>query len=188
MSRTGLTHFVAFRQLFEAHGLAWVTPRELRNTRVNWLLRRSGDPELTADMAQHTREVLKDQYERPSQQRAMVEVARFWSKHDPIKQKDLKASVISSSCNGDPESVADRPGGIVEPNCVNPSGCLWCKHHRDVDSEDYIWSISSFRHLKTIEASMTLSREEVPSDVVVDRLSEKLTWFKNSSSRRAGWV
>jgi len=188
VSRTGLTHFVAFRQLFEAHGLAWVTPRELRNTRVNWLLRRSGDPELTADMAQHTREVLKDQYERPSQQRAMVEVARFWSKHDPIKQKDLKASVISSSCNGDPESVADRPGGIVEPNCVNPSGCLWCKHHRDVDSEDYIWSISSFRHLKTIEASMTLSREEVPSDVVVDRLSEKLSWFKNSSSRRAGWV
>ena len=35
---------------------------------------------------------------------------------------------------------------------------------------------------------MTLSREEVPSDVVVDRLSEKLSWFKNSSSRRAGWV
>lgn len=188
VSRTGLTHFVTLRQLFEVHGLDWVTPRELRNTRVNWLLRRSGDPELTAEMAQHTREVLRDQYERPSQQRAMVEVARFWNKHDPIKQKDLKASVISSSCNGDPESVVDRPEMIVEPNCVNPSGCLWCKHHRDVDSEDYVWSISSFRHLKAIEASITLRRDDVPSDVVIDRLSEKLSWFKNSCSRRAGWV
>lgn len=187
-SRTGVTHFSMLRKLFKAHGLSWITPRELRNTRVNWLLRRSGDSELTADMAQHTREVLKDQYERPSQQRAMAEVTRFWSKHDPIKQGELKASVISSSCNGEPESVADIPELIVEPNCVNPSGCLWCKHHRDVDSGDYVWSISSFRHLKTIEASMTLNRDEVPSDVVVGRLSEKLSWFKNSSSKRADWV
>lgn len=187
-SRTGVTHFSILRQLFKEHGLSWITPRELRNTRVNWLLRRSGDPELTADMAQHTREVLKDQYERPSQQRAMAEVTQFWNKHDPIKQGELKASVISSSCNGEPESVADRPELIVEPNCVNPSGCLWCKHHRDVDSEDYVWSISSFRHLKVIEASMTLNRDEVPSDVVVGRLSEKLSWFKNSSSKRADWV
>lgn len=188
LSRTGLDNFLVIRQLFKEHKLAWVTPRELRNTRINWLLRRSGDYELTAEMAQHTREVLKEQYERPSQQRAMVEVTQFWNKHDPIKQNDLKISVISSRCNGSPESMDGRPQLIVEPNCVNPSGCLWCKHHRDVDSEDYVWSITSFRYLKTIEASKTLSRAEVSPDLVVERLSAKLLWFKNSSSIRANWV
>lgn len=186
--RTGLIHFQMLRQLFEIHELAWITPSMLRNTRVNWLLRRSGDLDLTAEMAQHSRGVLRDQYERPSQQRAMAEVTQFWSQHDPIQRSDLKTSVISSTCDGNPASMIDRPEVVVEPNCVNPSGCLWCRHHRDVDSEDYIWSLSSFRHLKILEASMTLSREEVPADFVISRLSEKLVWFKSSSSERAVWV
>ncbi|WP_420466084.1 site-specific integrase [Panacagrimonas sp.] len=64
-------------------GLRFVPPQELRNTRVNWLLRRSGDPDLTAAMAQHGKETLLGTYERPSQQRAMVEITRFWAKNDP---------------------------------------------------------------------------------------------------------
>jgi hypothetical protein len=188
VTRGGLTYFRMLKEVVEEHGLSWITPRELRNTRVNWLLRRSGDPGLTAEMAQHTKEVLREKYERPSQQRAMAEVAQFWNKHDPILQKDLKASVIASRCSGKPESVADKPEAIVEPNCVNPSGCLWCKHHRDVDSEDYVWSLLSFRYLKTIEASMTINRNETPSDIVVNRLSEKILWFEGSSSKRSSWV
>lgn len=176
------------QQIFEAHGLQWITPRELRNTRVNWLLRRSGDPSLTAEMAQHTKEVLRERYEQPSQQRAMAEVAQFWSKHDPIQQRDLKLSVIASSCTGEPETVVGRPDAVPQPNCVSPSGCLWCKHHRDVDSADYVWSLSTFRHLNTIEASMSVGAAEVPSGVVTNLLSEKISWFKSSSSSRAGWV
>lgn len=188
ITRSGLGTFAMLQKLMVTHGLTWVTPRELRNTRVNWLLRRSGDPDLTAEMAQHSREVLKNQYEWPSQQRAMIEVTHFWNKHDPIQKSDLRASVISSNCNGFPESVAGRPEAIVEPNCVNPSGCLWCKHQRDVDSADYVWSLSSYRHLKSIEASLVMSREEFPSDVVIARLSEKIEWFKDSNSERATWV
>jgi len=186
--RSGINDLQLIKSLFSKYGIALVGPRQLRNTRVNWLLRRSGDADLTAEMAQHTKRVLRDKYERPSQQRAMVEVNKFWDKHDPIKKKDLKASIISSRCIGEPESVADRPEAIVEPNCINPSGCLWCKHHRDVDSEDYVWSLSTFRYLKVVEASMSVSRSGVPSDVVVGRLSEKISWFKNSNAKRAGWV
>lgn len=187
-SRTTLVGFNLVRQVFDEYGVAWVTPREIRNTRINWLLRRSGDAELAAEMAQHTKRVLREKYERPSQQRAMVEVTQFWDKHDPIRKKDLKLSIIASRCTGEPEPVAGKPDAVVEPNCVNPSGCLWCKHHRDVDSEDYVWSLATFRYLKTIEASMAVSRDEVPSDIVVNRLSEKILWFKNSSSKRAGWA
>ncbi|MBL4609333.1 MAG: hypothetical protein JKY58_01545 [Pseudomonas sp.] len=186
--RSGLNSFLMLKKIFEMHALAWVTPRELRNTRVNWLLRRSGDHDLTAEMAQHTSKVLRESYERPSQQRAMVEVAHFWNKHDPIQKKDLKLSVIASTCSGTPESATSRPEAVVKPNCVNPSGCLWCTHHRDVDSQDYVWSLSSFRHLKTIEAGIAMGHKEVPSDLVVDRLSEKLAWFEGSSSARSSWV
>ena len=187
-TRSGLTSLLLIRSVLTQHDIPWVTPSDLRNTRVNWLLRRSGDPDLTAEMAQHTREVLSQQYERPSQQRAMVEITQFWDKHDPIKQGDLTGSVIASSCNGQPEATDDKPDYVVEPNCVNPSGCLWCRHHRDSDTEDYVWSLTSMRHLKAIEASMTLTREAVPADRVLERITAKLTWFQRSSPLRAQWV
>ncbi|EOA5922214.1 hypothetical protein ACH5D6_006819, partial [Pseudomonas aeruginosa] len=168
-TKTGLTSFVLIRSLLTGYAIPWVTPRELRSTRVNWLLRRSGDADLTAEMAQHTRKVLKQQYERPSQQRAMIEVTQFWNKHDPIKQGDLTGSVIASSCNGKPEATDDKPASVAEPNCINPSGCLWCRHLRDSDTEDYVWSLASMRHLKSIEVSITPTRETVPADQVIER-------------------
>lgn len=188
LTKSGLSSFAQIRAVLTDHAIPWITPSELRNTRVNWLLRRSGDADLTAEMAQHTREVLRQQYERPSQQRAMIEITQFWDKHDPIEQGDLTGSVIASSCNGQPEATEDKPTSVVEPNCVNPSGCLWCRHHRDSDTEDYVWSLASMHHLKSIEASMTLTQETVPADRVLERLAAKLSWFQNSNFERARWV
>ncbi|HCG1306831.1 hypothetical protein [Pseudomonas aeruginosa] len=187
-NRSGLNSFVLIRSLLADHAIPCIPPSTLRNTRVNWLLRRSGDAGLTAEVAQHTRAVLRQQYERPSQQRAMIEVTQFWNKHDPIKQGDLTGSVIASSCNGKPEATDDKPASVVKPNCINPSGCLWCRHLRDSDTEDYVWSLASMRHLKSIEVSITPTRETVPADRVIERLSAKLAWFRNASPKRAQWV
>jgi hypothetical protein len=139
-------------------------------------------------MAQHTKEVLKDRYERPSQQRAMVEITRFWSKHDPIQLGELKGSLIASECDGRPEANDDKPKSVVEPNCVNPSGCLWCSHRRDLDSEDYVWSLASMRYLKTIEAGLNVTPKAVPADEVVRRISDMIAWYRNSTPERAQWV
>jgi len=177
-----------FRSFIKGMSVPWVPPSALRNTRVNWLLRRSSDIDLTAEMAQHTREVLRDHYERPSQQRAMGEITRFWHKHDPIQQSALTDSLIASQCNGRPEGAEDKPASVVEPNCVNPSGCLWCVHRRDIDSGDYVWSLASMRHLKSIEASATPARETVPADEAVARLSMMMEWYRSSSSDRRQWV
>ncbi len=187
-SRRGISTLSGLRQVVKEYNIPWVPPRALRNTRVNWLLRRSGDPELTADMAQHTKEVLKDRYERPSQQRAMVEITRFWSKHDPIQLGELKGSLIASECDGRPEANDDKPKSVVEPNCVNPSGCLWCSHRRDLDSEDYVWSLASMRYLKTIEAGLNVTPKAVPADEVVRRISDMIAWYRNSTPERAQWV
>jgi hypothetical protein len=76
---------------------------------------------------------------------------------------------------------------VTNPDCTHESGCLWCSKHRDIDSEDYVWSLASFRRLKLIEATQPIKRE-IPADRVIARVSDKLEAFKerNETSRR--WV
>lgn len=180
----------ALRKTCKAIGIRFVPPQELRNTRVNWLLRRSGDSEITAAMAQHAKTTLHDVYERPSQQRAMVEITRFWAKHDPTITRT--APPAPGECDGEPVPLAALPNNVKEPDCLRPSGCLWCEHHRDIDSEDYLWALACFRHLKVIEVSKWVpprgSREVHPAEHVIDRISEKLRWFHSSNAKRRHWV
>lgn len=136
------------RKILTENGIPYIAPRHLRNTRVNWLLRQSGDPDLTAEMAQHTKQTLLEQYERPSLQRAVAEVMRFWATRDPSISKQ---AVAPGECAGTPTPVPQKPAGTPDPDCIRPSGCLWCEHHRDVDSQDYVWSLASFAHLKRLE-------------------------------------
>lgn len=170
--------------------IPFVSPRSLRNTRVNWLLRNSSDPNLTADMAQHAKQTLLTVYERPSQQRAIGELMRFWTSSDPHFANTV--SVGPGACDGHPVPAVDIPTEAPEPDCVRPSGCLWCDHHRDVDDQDYVWSLASFRHLKLIELSKWNAprdtRESHPAKLVVDRISEKMRWFQSSNDLRRSWV
>ncbi len=180
----------ALRSLCKSTGLRFVPPQELRNTRVNWLLRRSNDPDLTAAMAQHNKETLLGTYERPSQQRAMAEITRFWAKHDPTITRTTPPA--PGQCDGHPVPLNDLPSNALEPDCIRPSGCFWCEHHRDVDSQDYLWSLASFRHLKIIEVSKWCpargSREIHPAQHIIDRISEKLKWFRDSNAKRRMWM
>jgi len=181
-------HFESLKDTLKENNIPWITPRMLRNTRINWLLRRSGDEDLTSIVAQHTKNVLRNNYELPSQQRAMVEITQFWNKHDPISKSHLQASVVLSECNGIPKASVHKPKNVLEPNCISPSGCLWCKNLRDLDNFEYVWSLFSMRHLKIIEASMVFKSEESPSDVVIERLTQKIDWFRDSSRKRSEWV
>lgn len=181
--------YLSLRKLLLKNGIPWIPPIMLRHTRANWFLRRSGgDLTLTAEMLQHVRETLRDKYELPSQQRATAEITRFWHRHDQIDTGFLKNSLIAGHCSGEPTLIENRPGGVVAPNCINQSGCLWCKSLRDIDSFDYIWSLASFRHLKTLEAAGVIRNETFPADKVIDRLNAKIAWFEQESEERAQWV
>jgi hypothetical protein len=141
-------------------------------------------------MAQHSKETLLRVYERPSLQRAMIEVTRFWSQHDSTLAQTV--STAPGNCNGQPLATPGTPSNVATPDCVRPSGCLWCEHHRDVDNQDYVWSLTSFRHLKTIEVSKWHrpqdSREIHPAEYAIDRITDKLRWFHDSNPRRREWV
>lgn len=186
--------FGSIQTACEKASVPWTPPSILRGTRVNWLLRRSGDPELTAEMAQHHKRTLLNVYETPSLQRAVNEITRFHLHNDPILAgKDLLLAVAPGECDGIPVMSPARPESAQEPDCRRPSGCLWCLHHRDIDSLDYVWSLACFRHLKILELSRHSptkkeSKTVHPAEHAIQRLSAKLSWFRESNARRREWV
>lgn len=175
-------------------GVTWIPPSTLRGTRVNWLLQRSGDPNLTAELAQHSKETLLSSYNKVSQHRANSEITRFWTIGDPeLKKIELRNSVAPGACDGEPYASPYKPATSPEPDCTVPSGCLWCEHHRDIDTQDYVWELSSFRYLKLIELSNQgpisgSQKNNSPAKQTVNTLSDKLNWFRSSNSTRRKWV
>lgn len=168
---------------------SYVAPSRLRGTKVNWLLRNSADPELTAEMAQHTKATLLDVYERPSLQKASVELLRFWSKNDPTISSN--ESVAPGACTGRPAAIVSKPALATDPDCIRPSGCLWCEHHRDVDSLDYVWGLACFGLLKEYELAKLAPSEAASAtaaSLAMGRIREKLLWFQHSNSTRRAWV
>ncbi|WP_238295591.1 site-specific integrase [Caballeronia novacaledonica] len=168
----------------------FVGPRQLRNTRVTWLLRRTGDPDTTAEMDQHAKRTLLHIYHRPSLQRAMAESTRFWAMVDPHLTKT--ESVAPGECTGRPKQEAEIAAKAPKPNCARKSGCLWCEDHRDLDSFEYVWAMASFQQLKLYEltklGSGKFDDDVTPAQLVVDRIQEKLEWFEQSSEIHREWV
>lgn len=174
----------------EKLGVSFITPRRLRNTRVNWLLRRSRDPDLTAEMSQHHKQTLLQIYEEPSMQSAMTEIMRFWQ--TTLPGMDCPAPGV---CDGVPVPIVGIPAEAPKPDCIRPAGCLWCDHHRDIDNEGYVWSMASMRHLQTIALRGFRPPQEgetnEPSrhvELTIERLAVKLRWFKESNDLRRSWV
>ncbi|AZG14479.1 MULTISPECIES: site-specific integrase [Cupriavidus] len=178
------------RKICREQGIAFVSPLILRNTRINWLLRETANPELTAEMAQHLKGTLLSVYKRPSVQTAIVESAKFWSKNDPHSARTQ--AVAPGGCTGKPKEIESIPRGAPRPDCDKASGCLWCVNHRDVDSFEYVWSLASFGQLKLIELSKArlphADEPEPPSKLARDRILEKLRWFERSNDARRSWV
>ncbi|TXC88464.1 site-specific integrase [Paraburkholderia azotifigens] len=170
--------------------LTFVGPRLLRNTRVNWMLRRTGDPDVTAETSQHTKKTLLRNYHQPSLQRTMSESTKFWVVMDAHLTK--KESVAPGECTGTPKEEASIAKQAPKPNCGRKSGCLWCVDHRDIDSFDYVWALASFCQMKLYELTKVdmrkLAEDAPPAQLAVDRIQEKLSWFKEASEERREWV
>lgn len=169
--------------------VVFLTPRELRKTRVNWLARNFGDLTQTAEMAQTSKEVLLRNYLVPDPQIATNEIVRFFKNQN------------SNACTppGPGICIEPRPALLPDchedapqPDCVSPSGCMFCAHQRDIDSLDHIWSLLSYKHLKLQE--LMTHRPPVfggytpPAEYVLDRVSEKIKAFELSSEKRRLWV
>lgn len=182
------------RRVCREANVPWIAPRTLRATRVNWMLRRSSDPDLTAELAQHSKKTLIQIYEVPSAHRTVAEVGRFWLSGDPtLSIANAADSIAPGRCDGRPVESASKPAEAPSPDCLRASGCLWCEHHRDIDTQEYVWAVASFRYLKTLEATRHMAPSEeqelrIPAQHVINRLNEILAWFKGSNLRRKKFV
>lgn len=175
-------------------GIPFVGSQMLRNTRVNWLLRQSRNPELTAEQAQHTQQTLLRVYEKPSLQVAQVELIQFWQKNDPRLTENPMACPALGVCDGVPKPLAGLPPEAPKADCTQPAGCLFCEHHRDVDSEDYVWSLASMRFLNGVilhrfrPPEMGKADAAAHVELTLEVLMAKLKWFSESNALRKAWV
>ncbi|SEK14499.1 hypothetical protein SAMN05192539_11121, partial [Paraburkholderia diazotrophica] len=139
--------FTRVRGVCRKLGITFVPPGTLRKVRINWLLRELQDPALAAEMAQHAPGTLLRDYLEPHPQVAMLEISRFHRLADP----DIAMPGPGRCVSPVPAALPGLPPQATRPDCASPAGCLFCVHHRDVDSEDHVWSLASFRHLKSLE-------------------------------------
>jgi hypothetical protein len=170
-------------------GIPYIPPQTVRGTRVNWLLRKTGDPNITSQMAQHAQRTWREQYHRPSLQRTAGQVGHYWLKVDPALATE---SVAPGACEGRPNAIPNIPPAVAKPDCRTGSGCLWCESLRHVDTLDHVWGLCTFRHLKRLELSRTSLQAEdagdVPSQLAIERIDEILAEIRESNSDRNEWV
>ena len=175
--------------LCQQAGIVLIRPRQLRNTRVNWLLRRHGNAQLTAEQAAHSEVTLLRVYAQPHHQRAVSEITRYH-----LAMETASASPGPGVCTRvgtKPELLKDALPHAPSPDCVSPDGCLSCVFHRDVMSEEYCWKLASHKRLKVLELDAyrpPASASPHPADAVVKIVDAKLSAIEAESEVRRLWV
>jgi len=181
--------FSTTKGTFKKINLAFTGPQQLRKTRVNWLLRRSRDLDLTAEQMAHDKGVLLRDYEMPHHQSAAAEIIKFHCATDPTFSPPGPGVCIDES--HEPESILSLPSEAPKPDCISPEGCLFCTKHRDIMSSEYCWKLASHSYIKSLEAALykpSQKQEIHPGYRVIDRITQKLDAIASGSQIRAMWV
>ncbi|MEJ6818053.1 hypothetical protein PseuLF5_13710 [Pseudomonas sp. LF-5] len=189
-STAALPTFERIRDRCSASGIRYVGPRELRKTRINWLIRKSQDLTLVAEIAQNTTSTLMTSYEMPHHQLATAEITNFNSK----RAAELLAPGPGLCLRTEDELVKSHNDYGLEPNCINPAGCLFCVHQRDIESFDHIWSLKTYQRYQTemllTHKAMLSSPDSTPSpaEQTINRVSEKLQALSELGVEHRRWV
>ncbi|MGE1084179.1 hypothetical protein ACQJ0O_18330 [Pseudomonas shirazensis] len=185
-----LPNFERIRDRCYEVGLRYIGPRELRKTRINWLIRKTQDIALVAEIAQNSTGTLMTSYERPHHQLATAEITRFHHKNETARKAPSPGICSKPS---DESAIASIEDGIT-PNCVNPAGCLFCDHHRDIETFDYIWSLRTYKQyqVQLITSQKTKPHEsnygKSPPERTIERITRKLDAFTAKDALVQSWV
>jgi hypothetical protein len=177
------------KNLCEQAGIRLIKPRQLRKTRVNWLLRRHGNAQLTAEQVAHTEATLLRVYEQPHHQRAASEIVRYHAATELNMAPPGPGVCVRTGVA--PELLKDALPHAPPPDCVSAEGCLSCVFHRDVMSEEYCWKLTSHRRLKVLELGLYKPPKTAPphpADATVKILDAKLSAIGAGSEIRGIWV
>lgn len=185
-----LPNFDRIRNRCKTVSLRYIGPRELRKTRINWLIRKTQNIGLVAEFAQNTPATVITSYERPHHQLATAEITRFHSESEA--ERRAPSPGLCAKAKDDSVKAIMKDG--ITPNCINPAGCLFCGHHRDIEAFDYIWSLRTYQryqaelvttHMTKISGS---SHQASPVERTIQRIDEKLEAFKLRGECTRAWV
>lgn len=184
--RESETDFSAIRRRCIRLGIRFIPARDVRHTRANWLLRRSNDISLTAEINQHTEKTLLTHYIKPNHQIALIEVSRFIHEIDPT----LAPPGLGACVEGEPKAVAGLSLSAPIPDCRSPAGCLFCEHQRDLKTLDHTWSLATYRYLKSLEvanARTDISKNDA-LELTITEISKRLDYFNTEGGELADWI
>lgn len=180
--------FIAIKQRCLKLDLKMVGPRQLRKSKINFLMRETHSPEATAEYAQHTVKTLFHDYIQPNHQNALIEITKFHKLHDPTIEAVGPGACISVHPTAEKQLHKNAP----PVDCLSPSGCLFCQQNRDIEGHDHVWSLLSFQHLKSIELSKLtdLHSENVehPAYQTINRIHAKIEMINKSSFSAEKWI
>ncbi len=181
--------FISIKDICKHVGASFIPARLLRKIRLNWLFEKTNNSILTAEIGQHSVDTLHRHYISINTEKVSREICLF---HRTIEPNIRAAGPGICSNLHQPQKLVVSPVFAPDPDCVSPSGCLFCQHQRDIDSQDHVWCLATLRHLKSIElAANSLQLPDPrthPAAAVIDILSHKLDHFRSLGSRRALWV
>lgn len=181
--------FCTVKGVFKRAGIKFFGPQDLRKTRVNWLLRRSHNLDLTAEQMAHDKNVLLRNYERPHHQAATIEILNFHHVTDPTFR--APGPGLCSDEDHRPIPIVGIVDDSPKPDCISPEGCLFCSKHRDIMSADYCWKLASHAKIKSLETNLykpSANNEIHPAYYTIDRINQKLKAIAEGSKVRASWV
>ncbi len=172
-------------------GVQMFGPRQLKTVKLNFFLRETKNPEITAEHGQHSLGTFFRSYNQPSAQIAFIEISNFHSKHSPFLFPPGPGVCLRAQPERIP--VYDASAHLIPmSDCMSPSGCLFCKQNKDLEEFDHIWSLFSFRQLKIIELSrgapVDITKQITPSLAVVNRITEKLDAIAATSTSGEVWI
>jgi len=183
--------FNSIRPVFKDLEISFIGPRELRKTRVNWLLRRSKDADLTAEQMAHSKQNLLQNYEAPHHQSAVAEIVKFHTETDRSIQAPGPGMCASNGATAKPLAGIGTSKDAPQPDCISPEGCLFCVNHRDIMTFDYCWKLASHMKIKNLEVSLykpSKNQEVHPGVKVIEIITAKLEAISRLSEVRSLWV
>ena len=180
--------FASIKRRCKTLGIRYFGPQALRLSRTNWLLKKTRDTALVAEVGQHSESTLTTAYERPSLRTISLEISQFHAVMTPR----LLASGPGACIQPEPTLSPGTPSDAPQPDCISPAGCLFCTHHRDIDSADHVWSLASYRHLKSLELATYGDSHHAgaphPAAATISVVSRKLNEFSEIGAAQADWV
>jgi hypothetical protein len=178
--------FQCTRKLCASIGQPFIGGQILRASKGVWIERRKAG--MGSQVLGNSAETFSRNYDRPSPQRAMVEITRFWNE----SERAMEAVGPGLCVKTVPTPMSDAPVNAPEPDCVSGAGCLFCDHNRDQHSFEHAWKLASLRALSlrqlVSERTAEARAPDHPLMVRIDRIADKLAAFSAIDAEHQQWV